>query len=100
MRYVQIVEPADNCMFDVFAATPEEFSLIFPGQPAQDIEFAEDFYERLGDDRAKELLSHLWVRRQDKRLVPGIQGTLFFQYPERRAYFPTRSFDTAIPLVD
>lgn len=95
MRYVQVIEPAMNCLFDVYAATEEEFSLIFPNQPEQDVEFAEDLYHRLGDDQAKSLLERLWVRRQDKRLVPGIQGTLFFQYPERRELFPGKSFRTA-----
>ena len=52
MKNIRIIDGADNTTCSIFAATDEEFAVIFPG--GTDIEFAEDFFERAGDEIAGE----------------------------------------------
>ncbi len=96
MKNIQIIDGAENCTFSVFQATDEEFSLIFPAAE-QDIEFAEDLAERLGD--AVGPLSALWERPILKQDVIGIHGTLFYDFGPKRHLFPAtkraRDWDSA-----
>ena len=54
MKNIEVIDEAENCLFDVFSATEEEFILIFPN--GQDIEFADDFFERVGESVAAKVL--------------------------------------------
>jgi hypothetical protein len=50
MKNIQVIDGAVNCVYDIFAATDEEFGLIFPD--GQDIAFIDEVYGRGGDDAA------------------------------------------------
>jgi hypothetical protein len=39
MKNIQVIDGGENCVYDIFAATDEEFNLIFA--PGADIAFAE-----------------------------------------------------------
>jgi hypothetical protein len=57
-------------------------------QRREDIEFPEDFFERLGDEIASATLAPIWERPVLKRDAQGIHGTMFYDYAERRRHLP------------
>jgi hypothetical protein len=87
MKNIQIIDGALNATFSVFQATDEEFEAIFPN--GQDMEFIEDFVERVGEHEAGEVLSPIWKRPILKKDAEGIHGTLYYEWSGRRAYFPS-----------
>ena len=88
MKNIQIIDAANNCSYSLFAATDEEFAAIFTN--GTDIEFAEDFFERVGEEAGIRITSALWDRPVDKRKVQGIHGTLFYQLLHKKRYYPTK----------
>jgi hypothetical protein len=86
MKNIQVIDGALNATFSIFQATDEEFAAIFPD--GQDIEIADDLFERLGAEEAGRVLSPLWERPILKREASGIHGTLFYDAEERRKYLP------------
>jgi hypothetical protein len=53
---------AVNCVYDIFAATEDEFSLVFP--PGTDVAFIDEVYDR-GDPAALDAaFDRIWARRQ------------------------------------
>ena len=87
MRNILIVDGADNATFSVFQATDEEFRAIFPND--QDMELAEDFFERVGESQATAVLAPIWERPVLRRDANGIHGTLFYDNDRRRRHLPT-----------
>jgi hypothetical protein len=87
MKNIQIIEDALNATFSVFQATDEEFEAIFPGE--RDIEFIEDFTDRVGEQEAGDVLGAVWKRPILKKDAQGIHGTLYYGWSERRAYLPS-----------
>jgi hypothetical protein len=87
MKNIQIIDGALNATFSVFQATDAEFAAIFPN--GQDMEFIEDFLERIDKQEAGKILGALWERPILKREVQGIHGTLYYQWSDRKAYFPS-----------
>lgn len=96
MKNIQVIDGADNCSYDIYAATDDEFAAIFLGDT--DIEFVEDLVLRLGEEEAGELLTPLWGRRVDKKRVNGIHGTLFFELKRKAVYYPTKKEAEAVAL--
>ncbi|MEM7171316.1 MAG: hypothetical protein AAF530_14180 [Pseudomonadota bacterium] len=94
MKNIQVFDRALNATFSIFQATEEEFFAIFPEQ-GQDIEFAEDFFERVGDRIAAEVLGPIWDRPILKRDAMGIHGSLFYEFHDQKDFFPAskREFD-------
>jgi len=86
-RNIQVITSARNCIFGIFRATPHEFAGLFPA-PGQDIEVAEDVFDRLGIAQAVPLLTPIWQRPIAKADVVGIHGTLFFDFQHRREQIP------------
>jgi hypothetical protein len=68
--------------------TAEEFRVLFP--EGQDIAFADELRERLGERRAGSLLERMWRRPVWKPTAKGIHGTLFFELEAKKAWYPTR----------
>ena len=95
MKNIQVIDGAENATFDVFAASEDEFLFIFPND-GQDIEFIEDVYDRLGNEKAATVFISLWKRRVDKKTVDGIHGTLFCGLRNRRKFYPTKREDEMI----
>lgn len=92
MKNIQVIDGADNCVYDVFQVSDETFQLIFP-EKNQNIEFSEDLFERLGDEYASRLLEPVWKSRLKKTEVQGIHGTLFYGLLDRKKYFPNKIDD-------
>jgi len=83
VKNIQIVDGANNATFSIFQATAEEFFEIFP-EDGQDIELADDFHARVGDEAASRILSPIWERPIYKGDAMGIHGTLYYNDVSRR----------------
>jgi hypothetical protein len=94
MKNIQVIDGAINCVYDIFAATDEEFGAIFPA--GQDIAFIEDVYERGPSALLGEYFARIWERRVSKPQVAGIHGTLFYQLTEKKPYYPTLRDEEAV----
>ena len=100
MKNIQVIDDALNCLYEIYEATDDDFEMIFPNN--QDIEFADDFVERVGEARASEVLDRLWSARRAKESINGIHGTLFYgeMNARRRIFFPTKKEAEMVPLPD
>jgi len=94
MKNIQIIDGAINCVYDIFAATDEEFSLIFPA--GEDVAFIDEVCARAKTAVLDEAFSNIWRRRISKRNVNGIHGTLFYENEQKKVYYPTRRDEEAI----
>lgn len=92
MKNIQVIDGAENCSYSICLIDDEDFAAIFPG-PGQDVEFIEDLVDRVGEDRAAELVKRGTTRRIHKQDAMGIHGTLFFGLLKRRRYFPHKRED-------
>lgn len=90
MKNVLIIDGAENCEFAIFAMTEDEFKVVFPGNE-QNVEFIEDFIDRIGDDHVASLLSLVWQRKVKKEDVKGIHGTIFYQLYWKKKFYPTKN---------
>ena len=86
MKNIQIIDGAGNATFSVFQATDEEYAAMFPND--QDMEFAEDFHERVGEERGRAILTLIWERPILKRDAHGIHGTLYYGWERKREELP------------
>jgi len=94
MKNIQVIDGALNCVYDIFAATDEEFALIFPS--GQDIAFIDEVLARGNSPALDNALNNIWRRRIPKINVTGIHGLLFYQNEHKKVYYPTRRDDEAI----
>lgn len=86
MKNIQIIDGATNATFSLFQATDEEFAELFID--GRDMEVIEDVIDRLGDDRTAEILDPIWQRPILKRDAKGIDGTLFYDWADRKHHLP------------
>ena len=94
MKNIQVIDGADNTVYDVFSATDKEFKLIFPGDT--DIAFIDEVIARESEKNLDEAFGELWNRRIPKRDAMGIHGILFYQLENKKQYYPTRKDEEAI----
>src|SRR5688500_9817531 len=88
MKNIQVIDGADNCVYDIFAATEEEFALIFP--PGQDVAFIDEVMARGPEDALDAAFVQIWQRRLRKSEAAGIHGVLFYGLEHKKQYYPTR----------
>lgn len=94
MKNIQVIDGAENCVYDIFQAMDEEFSLIF--SDGRDIAFIDEVYESGDPSVLNAAFSQIWRRRVRKSEANGIHGLLFYQLPEKKIYYPTRKDEEAI----
>jgi hypothetical protein len=94
MKNIQVIDGADNCVYDVFQVTEAEFDLIFAA--GTDIAFIDDVYERSGRAAVDAACAAIWRRRIPKKDAQGIHGLLFYELAEKKVYYPTRRDEEAI----
>lgn len=93
MRNIQVFDGALNALYDVFAATEEEFALIFPD--GEDVAFIDEVYEK-GDEAAlDDAFNRIWKRRIRKCDAMGIHGMLFYELDSKKQYYPSRRDEEA-----
>ena len=94
MKNIQIIDGAQNCVYDIFAATEDEFALVFP--EGTDIAFIDEVYEH-GDSKVLDgVFNKIWTRPVVKSEVQGIHGILFYELAEKKTYYPTRKDAEAV----
>ena len=89
MKNIQVIEGADNCVYDIFACSDRDFGLIFGA--GEDIAFIDEVLARNKTRKValKTSLARLWKHPVNKKRVRGIHGTLFYQLAHKRAFYPT-----------
>jgi len=85
--YIQVIDGAKNCVYDIFRTSETDFRLLFPNDT--DIAFAEDYEGRPDAKEVGAALSRLWTNRVPKSESRGIHGIIFYELEEKRAYYPT-----------
>jgi hypothetical protein len=83
VKFIQVIDGAENCTFSIFSATEKKFRLIFPVD-GQDLQFAEDLPETAFD-----AMKSIWEKPVLKSEARGIHGILFYKFAEKRHHFPT-----------
>lgn len=94
MKNIQVIDGAVNCVYDIFAATDEQFDLIFP--EGTNIAFIEDIVERLDKKLLKKAFKNIWTRPVRKSEANGIHGIIFYGLIEKKEYYPTLRDEEAI----
>lgn len=94
MKNIQIIDGAQNCVYDIFAATHEEFALVFPGKT--NIAFIDEIYASGDKQLLDAAFNNIWQRRVKKSEVQGIHGTIFYELGQKKLYYPTRIDEEAI----
>jgi len=94
MKNIQIIDGAINCVYDIFAATDEEFALIF--HDGTDIAFIDEVMSRHDDVVIDEAFQRIWSRPIKKSEAMGIHGLLFYELEGKKQYYPTRRDEEAI----
>jgi hypothetical protein len=94
MKNIQVIDGAQNSVYDVFGATEEEFALIFP--EGQDIAFIDEVMARGPKKKLEEAFARIWDRRIPKRDAMGIHGILFYELEHKKQYYPTRRDEEAV----
>ena len=94
MKNILVIDGADNCVYDIYAALEEEFSIIF--EQGTDIAFISDVYARGRGAELDAALACIWSRRVAKSDVHGIHGTLFYELDFKKIYYPTRRDEEAV----
>ncbi|MFT3988293.1 hypothetical protein [Aestuariivirga sp.] len=90
MKNILVIDGADNCAYDIFAASEQLFSVIFPGE-GQDIAFIDEVFDDAPSvDDMEKMMEDLWKRPVKKASVQGIHGTLFYQLEFKKPYYPNR----------
>jgi hypothetical protein len=91
MKNVQVIDGADNTKYPIYAAPEDDFDMIFPN--GADLEFIEDFVDRVGEEAARKILTAMWDRPILKEDAMGIHGTLFYELAEKkRKFYPMKRF--------
>lgn len=93
MKNIQVIDGAVNCVYDIFAATEEEFALIFP--QGQNIAFIDEVYGRGNEAALNRAFEAIWTRRVAKAQAMGIHGQLFYDLEEKKRFYPTRRDEEA-----
>jgi hypothetical protein len=94
MKNIQVIDGADNAVYDIFSATDEEFDLLFPRN--EDVAFIEDVLAQGAEAEIEKALANMWKRRIPKKEAQGIHGILFFELSKKKQYYPTRKDEEAV----
>ena len=94
MWNIQVFDGADNAAYNIFAATDDEFALIFPN--GTDVAFIDEVYQNQPSQMLDEAFTAIWKRRVPKREAMGIHGILFYECEHKKVYYPTRRDEEAV----
>ena len=94
MKNIQVIDGARNSVYDIFSATEDEFSLIFPA--GEDVAFIDEVMARGPTDALNAAFDNIWKRRTAKKDAMGIHGLLFYELEHKKLYYPTRRDEDAI----
>lgn len=86
MKNIQVVDGAINAVYDIFAATEGEFSLIFPA--GQDVAFIDEVTGRCPPGVLDTGFNMIWTRRVKKSNAMGIHGLLILWAAGKEVFLP------------
>jgi len=89
LKTILIIDGAENCAYDCFSADDELFTAIFP-ENGQDIEFIEDFLERIPDGTFDHRFALMWKHPVAKKDIRGIDGILFYDLLSKKKFYPNK----------
>jgi hypothetical protein len=94
VKNIQIFDGAENAVYDIFAATDDEFALIFPS--GTDVAFIDEVYQQQSAPILDAAFTAIWKRRIPKHQAMGIHGILFYECEQKKVYYPTRRDEEAV----
>jgi hypothetical protein len=94
MKNIQVFDGAENAVYDIFAATDDEFALIFPA--GTDVAFIDEVRQQHSGKELDAAFTAIWERRVPKSRAMGIHGILFYDSEHKKAYYPTRRDEEAV----
>lgn len=94
MKNIQIFDGAVNAVYDIFAASDDEFALIFSA--GTDVAFIDEVYQQQSAEVLDAAFTAIWERRVPKSQAMGIHGILFYESEQKKAYYPTRRDEEAV----
>ncbi|MEK6356706.1 MAG: hypothetical protein V4796_28395 [Burkholderia cenocepacia] len=94
MKNIQVIDGAENCVYDIFAATEDQFVLIFP--QGTNIAFIDEVYDRENPHLLDAAFHEIWLRPVRKTDANGIHGILFYELESKKQYYPSRKDEEAI----
>lgn len=94
MKNIQIFDGAVNAVYDIFAATDDEFALIF--STGTDVAFIDEVYQQQPAEVLDVAFTAIWERRVPKSQAMGIHGILFYENEQKKPYYPTRRDEEAV----
>ncbi|MFD1156215.1 hypothetical protein [Undibacterium aquatile] len=77
MKNIQIIDGADNSVFDIFAAAEEEFSLIFAD--GHDVAFIDELMASGPESELDDAFNRIWTRRIPHARCNGYPRHSFFR---------------------
>jgi hypothetical protein len=86
MKYIQVIDAATNCAYDVYQVSDENFKILFP-EEGQDIQFEEDVPE---NSRTEWAFKEMQKGLIDKKKSKGIDGTYFYRLGFKKQYYPNK----------
>lgn len=99
MKNIQVIDGADNSTYPIYSVSEEDFYKIFP-ENEQDIEFIDDFIDRVGEKVADKICSRLWKNEVNKKKADGIHGTLFYELEFKKKYYPNKKEKDMASIFD
>jgi hypothetical protein len=94
MKNIQIIDGAENCVYDIFSCEDSAFNVLFPA--GTNVAFADEIWAREDQSLLGRIFDELWQRPVRKNEVAGIHGIIFYGLSEKKAYYPDRTDEGAI----
>lgn len=98
MKNIQVIDGALNCTYSIYSINEDDFIKIFPSN--SDVEFIDDFIDRVGENESSQVLSKLWKHQINKKKVNGIHGTLYYELDHTKKYYPTKKENEMVVSLD
>lgn len=89
MKNIMIIDGAENCTYDIFAAEDAEFEQIFGDK---EVIFIEDLVKGKKKGFFNPIFKAIWKRPVGKKDVAGIHGTIFYEQYYKKQYFEDGSW--------
>ena len=93
LKNVLIIDGAENCIYDIFSFSEEQFAIIFTS--GTDVAFIDEVEANNSEETINKAFAGVWNRRVPKREVVGIHGTIFYNLEKKKSYYPTRKDEEA-----
>lgn len=92
MKNILVIDSADNCAYDIYACSDQDFWRLFPDVRGDmsDVAFSDEFDYGGAQEAERNLWSRLWSNPVPKPLVHGLHGVIFYGFPERKKFYLNR----------